>query len=208
MPIQADNHPAGESLTFERIWELFRETDRRMKETDERMKETAERMKETDKLIKENAKQMKETDRKIGNLSNRFGELAEHLVSPGIREKFNELGFNFTEQSMDKEIREPDNPNSYAEIDLLLENGDIVIAVEIKSKPRETDIDKHINRMEILRRSANRRKDTRKYQGAIAGAIMGQLVRDYIIQNGFYAIEQTGDTVKLTIPEGFTPREW
>ena len=29
---------------------------------------------------------MEETDRKIGELGNRFGELAEHLVAPGIAE--------------------------------------------------------------------------------------------------------------------------
>ena len=29
-----------------------------------------------------------------------------------------------------------------------------------------------------------------------------------ILKNGFYLIEQTGDTVKITMPEGFTPRDW
>ena len=123
-------------------------------------------------------------------------------------EKFNEQGFNFTERTRDKEIREPDNPNTITEIDILLENGDFVIAVEIKSKPNEADVEKHIKRMEVLRRVADRKGDTRKYQGAIAGAIMNQSIRDYIIQNGFYMIEQSGDTVKLTIPKDFTPREW
>jgi hypothetical protein len=28
-------------------------------------------------------------------LSNRFGELAEHLVAPGIKSRFNELGYRF-----------------------------------------------------------------------------------------------------------------
>jgi len=149
-----------------------------------------------------------ETDRKIGELGNRFGELAEHLVAPGIKEKFNEQGFYFTKSSRDVEIKEKDNPNSFAEVDLLLENGDIVIAVEIKSKPKEADIDKHITRMDILRNAADRRGDKRIYRGAIAGAIMNQSLRDYIIRNGFYLIEQSGDTVKLTIPKGFIPREW
>ena len=151
---------------------------------------------------------MKETDRKISNLGNRFGELAEHLVAPGIMDKFNELGYCFTEQSLNKEIREPGKPNTLAEIDVLLENGDIVLAIEVKSKPTHDDVVEHIKRMEVLRQTANRRNDTRKYQGAIAAAIMSPALREYVIQNGFYAIEQSGDTVKLTIPEGFSPREW
>jgi hypothetical protein len=62
--------------------------------------------------------------------------------------------------------------------------------------------------MEVLRREADRKNDKRKYYGAVAGAIMVENMRDVILQNGFYLIEQTGDTVKITIPEGFIPREW
>jgi hypothetical protein len=37
---------------------------------------------------------------------------------------------------------------------------------------------------------------------------MSEAVRDHAHKMGFYVIEQTGDTVKITIPENFTPREW
>jgi hypothetical protein len=72
----------------EEIWELLRETDRIIKET-------SLQQKETDRLIKETSLQMKETDRKIGELGNRFGELAEHLVAPGIVRRFNDMGYHF-----------------------------------------------------------------------------------------------------------------
>ena len=74
------------------IWAMFKETDLKFKETDLRFKET---------------------ERIIGKLGNRFGELAEHLVSPGIMDKFNELGFSFTEQSLDLRIKDPENPDAY-----------------------------------------------------------------------------------------------
>ena len=164
-------------------------------------------LQETDRLVKENAKQMKITDKKIGELSNRFGELAEHLVAPSIKDKFNALGFCFEEVSRDKEIDDAAG-NHVAEVDILLENGDTVIAVEVKAKPGEKDVKEHIQRMEILRRRADARQDRRKFQGAIAGAIMGKAVRSDILKNGMYVIEQTGDTVKISIPEGFKAREW
>jgi hypothetical protein len=175
-----------ETLTFEKVWAMFQETDRRMKETDRRMKET---------------------DRKIGELSNRFGELAEHLVAPSIKDKFNELRFTF-EQMYQSLVISDSQGRFLAEIDIMLENGDTVIAVEVKSKPLQKDIDDHIKRMEILRHRADARHDTRKFQGAIAGAIMKNEVRDYAHNAGFYVIEQTGDTVKINIPECFIPREW
>ena len=165
------------------------------------MEQLRKSQQETDRI-------MKEASRIVGRLGNRFGELAEHMVRSSIMEKFNALGFHFTESSEDKLILEPDNPYADTEIDILLENDDAVIAVEVKAKPVHKDVDVHAHRMEILRSRANTRHDTRKYQGAIAGAIMTKEVRNYSHQTGFYVIEQTGDTVKITIPEGFVPRVW
>jgi hypothetical protein len=176
-----------EGLTFEKVWAMFQETDRKFQETRE---------------------QMKETDRKIGELSNRFGELAEHLVAPSIKEKFNALGFHFNQTSQNVAIQDLQNKQVFAEIDILLENGDIAVAVEVKSKPLQKDVDRHLERMEVLRNAANRRNDKRKFRGAIAGAIMNAEVKQYALNAGFYVIEQTGDTVKINIPEGFKPREW
>ena len=75
--------PAAEALTFEKVWAMFQETREQMKETDRRFKETS---------------------RQIGQLGNRFGELAEHLVAPIIKEKFNELGFMFEQISQNHQI--------------------------------------------------------------------------------------------------------
>ena len=175
-----------ETLTFEKVWAMFQETDRKFQETD---------------------RKMKETDRKIGELGNRFGELAEHLVVPSIKEKFNALHFTFEQVSQDIEITDASG-RCLAEIDILLENGDTVIAVEVKSKLRQRDVDDHVKRMEVLRRRADVKHDTRKYQGAVAGAIMRKEVRNYAHKTGFYVIEQSGETVRINIPEGFKPREW
>ena len=194
-------------LTFEKVWAMMQETERRMQETDRRMQETDRRMQETDRMMQETDRQMKETDRKIGELGNRFGELAEHLVAPNIREKFNDLHYSFENTSQNHEIFDASG-RYLTEIDLMLENGDTVMIVEVKAKPLQKDVDEHIQRMEILRRRADMRQDKRKYQGAIAGAIMNEAVRRYAQKAGFYVIEQTGDTVKIIIPDGFIPREW
>jgi hypothetical protein len=176
--------PSGKGLTYQKVWAMIQETDRQMKE------------------------QMKKTERIVGKLGNRFGELVEHLVAPNIKEKFNELGFCFTKTGMDIEITDPENPDADAEVDVLLENGDIVVAVEVKSKPNTDDVNDHVQRMKILRRYADKKQDNRRYQGAIAGAVMSEAVRRCILEKGFYVIEQTGDTVQINIPQGFKAREW
>jgi hypothetical protein len=193
--------PEYQGLTFEKVWAMFQETREQMRETDRKFQET-------DRQFKETALRMKETDRRIGELSNRFGELAEHLVAPSIREKFNALHYTFDKISQDVDINDAQDRYSGAEIDILLENGDIAIAVEVKAKPNYKDVERHIERMEVLRRWAGRHDDKRKFRGAIAGAIMPKEVRNYVLKAGFYVIEQTGDTVKIDVPKGFTPREW
>jgi hypothetical protein len=171
---------ATESLTFEKVWVMFQKT----------------------------REQMKETDRKIGELGNRFGELAEHLVLPGIMKKFNALGMTFSRTSQHLDIHDDEDPYTGAEIDILLENGEIAIAVEVKSKTAFKDVDRHRERMAVLRRWADRHHDTRKLLGAVAGAITTKEVRAYALKAGFYVIVQSGDTVAIDVPPHFRPREW
>jgi Holliday junction resolvase-like predicted endonuclease len=99
---------------------------------------------------------MKEPGRRIGELSNRFGELAEHLVAPSIKEKFKTLGYMFDKTTTNIDIADEQDRLSGAEIDILLENTDIAIAVEVKAKPNYRDEDCHLERMDVLRRWADR----------------------------------------------------
>ena len=223
------DYPRG--ITFEQVWaalmehrELIKETDRQMKETDQRLKETeklvkenAQLIKETDAQIKETAAQIKRTDaqikrtdRQIGGLHNSFGELAEHLVAPGIVERFNEMGFHF-DTIADRGLKLCDgNRKIKAEIDILLENSTSIIAVEVKSSPKDSgndsDIEHHKKRLAILRE--HRQGDKRKILGAIAGAVFKKGVKEAILDAGFYVLEQSGDTMEIYIPEGFKPSEW
>ena len=92
------------------------------------------------------------------------------------------------------------------EIDILLKNSEIVMAVEVKSRPDLDDIPHHIKRLEILREYIDKDgQKRRKIQGAIAGAIFDIAVKKAVMEAGFYAIEQSGDTMKLDIPDGLCP---
>ncbi|MCL2480696.1 MAG: hypothetical protein FWF38_03185 [Spirochaetaceae bacterium] len=185
----------SEPLTFEKVWAALMENREQMKETDQKIQET-------DRIVKEVSKQ-------IGKLGNSFGELAEHLVAPGIVEKFNDLGFGFYGISPKGRLfADPITKKYLTEVDIILENSEIFMAIEVKSKLRMQDVTDHITRMELLRRIADAMNDKRKYQGAIATAIVTNETRDYAHKSGFYVIEQSGDTMKLEIPEGFVPRAW
>ena len=192
-------------LTFDDVWAALMEDRERQKEMEQMFKEQAREMREwqkvTDKIVRRNGKQM-------GELHNRFGELAEHLVAPGIAKRFNELGYHFDRiASRGQKIYDQEG-NIKAEIDLALENGGHIIAVEVKTKPALKDIDHHIKRLQILREARNKWRDNRKILGAIAGAIFPTELKEAVIEAGLYVLEQSGDTMKIYLPGGFVPREW
>jgi hypothetical protein len=164
-------------------------------------------LRETDRIVKETALQMKETDRKISRMGNRIGELIEHIITPNIVEKFNKKGFAFGRIGPNVCYKGEDN-RTITEVDILLENGDTALAVEVKSKLTVADVQEHVERMEKLRRYADDHGDGRKLMGAVAGAVIPDGVKPFAFKNGFFVIEQTGDTVAITVPDGFIPRAW
>jgi hypothetical protein len=194
--------------TDRRIEEIFAKRNQEMEKTNQRIEEIfVNRDRELEKTERLIQKLTEKTDKQLGELGNRFGELAEHLITPNITEKFRALGYTFTKAGPDVEFTDVQG-KTLTEVDVWLENGEFALAVEVKSYLRVQDVKDHINRMEILRKYADERRDTRKLLGAVAGAIVKTSVRNYALEQGFYVIEQSGDTVKIEAPQGFTPRIW
>jgi predicted AAA+ superfamily ATPase len=157
---------------------------------------------------------IEENNRQLGGLHRSFGELAEHLVAPGIAKRFEELGYRFRVIAHSKYgpydgYKVIEKGNVLTEIDIMLEDDDYIIAVEVKSRPVLKDIEHHIKRLEILREAKDEFGDNkRKIRGAMAGAVFPQEAKKAAIEAGFYVVVQSGDTMKIEIPESFVPREW
>jgi len=194
--------PSGKGLTFEKVWAMMQESDKRQ----------AERLKETERFLRENALQQKERadqlDKQLSKLGNRFGEMVEYMVKPNLIAKFHVLGFDFEKVYMDASIKDKTN-NIFTEVDITLENGDKIMLVEVKSKPNNEDILEHIKRIEKVRFHANLRGEKRKYLGAVAGMVFKESEKQFALKNGFFVIEPSGETFLITAPEGeYSPREW
>lgn len=178
---------------------------------EERKKQAAAAEEERNRVAAELDAKLKksqdELNEKMGDLYNRFGELAEHLVAPCIHERFNELGFHFDE-ILPGGTKIVEDGIIRAEIDLLLQNDDSIVAIEVKSRVKGKDIKGHIKRLKVLREHRRRKNDNRTIYGAVAGAIYGKNEKKLTIDSGLYVLQQSGDTMKLLIPDSFTPREW
>jgi hypothetical protein len=191
-------HEPEMGLTFEKVWQMFQETDRKWQETDKRFQETDRKWQETDKRFQE-------TDRKISKLGSRIGDLIEHLATANILEKFEEFGYQFSRISRNIKIKDTQK-QVLAELDILLENGEFAMVVEVKSLFTLGDVKDHIKRMTVLRQYANDHNDMRKYLAATAGALIDEKARIFALNNGMYVIEQSGDTVQIAKPE--TVKVW
>jgi hypothetical protein len=185
-------------LTFQDVWATMQKLSQ---ETDKKFQESAQQIEKAGRRIDELGKQM-------GSLHRSFGELAEHLVAPSIAEKFNALGYHFDSIAPGGKKILDEQGKPLAQIDLLLENSEYTVAVEVKSKPREDDISDHIERLEIMRQYMNKHHDSRIIRGAVAGAMFYEGVKKAAIKAGLYVIVQSGDTMQIETPKGFTPREW
>jgi hypothetical protein len=180
--------------SFETVWAILQEVGKKQEEL-------AKSQKKTDRQITRLEKQM-------GGLHNSFGEMAEHLVAPSIGKRFNELGYHFNAVAPGGYKIFDDTGKVVAQVDILLENSDYIMAVEVKAKVHAKDMEHHAKRLELLRQHWEKRGDKRVIRGAIAGAIFGSTEKKAAIEAGFYVLVQSGDTMKLELPDGFVPREW
>ncbi|MDR0337911.1 MAG: hypothetical protein LBI18_12555 [Planctomycetaceae bacterium] len=180
----------------------------KQQETEKKIAEVWTLVKQTDEQIKRTEAQLKRTDEQLGKLGNRFGEVEEYLVAPSIVEKFNEFNYHFNSAGRNIKIY-GENKQKIAEVDIMLENNDFILCVEVKVKPDESDIRKHIERLKIVQHYyKNRYLKEIKVIGAIAGTVFDDKLKNLVIENGLYVIVPTGNTFKIDVPEGFQPKSF
>ena len=163
------------------------------------------------KLFCETDRKIRENDKRVGGLGRSYGKLVEHLVGPGIVKRFGEYGYHFDGIKKRRHKLFNEDGDTETDIDLLLENDDMVIAVEVKSRPdkEELYLGRHLVRLEIMREHGREEGwEGKRILGAIAGAIFETHVRNATLKAGLFVIEQSGETMKMEVPEGFVPGEW
>jgi len=207
--VQTARHPKDANTpSFESVWASLQETDRIIKENAKQherdMKEIREIQKETERIAKGSAYE-------IGKLNKRMGEVVESIVAPSLREKFREFGFNFSESSQNKEVVDNNNKISF-EIDVFLENYSKAMLVEVKTKPTIGDVKEHVKRLEKMRKYADLHgksglKSRRTFLGAVAGVVIKDNVKEFVLKQGFFVIEPSGETFNIISPNK-KPKEW
>jgi len=186
-------------LTYEQMMALF-QADR-----EERLESARLFNEKLDRMIEASDQRQKELDKKISDLGNRIGDIIEHMVGGNIVGKFQALGIEIKSLSRDKLFGIKGTKES-GQIDVFLENGDLVVLIEVKTKLTNDDVQEHIEQLEDYRLLGN---DKRRILGAVAAAVAPSNVIQFAHKKGMYVIVQSGDAVEIVpTPEGFQAKEW
>jgi predicted AAA+ superfamily ATPase len=185
----------SKNLDFEKVWAMFAETDRKFAESAEQLT----RLEKTVERVSNN----------VGGLNGSIGELVETLIAPHLAEKFDAWNYNL--KRIFHRVYIYDDTNSQrGEIDILLSNTTVCMAVEVKRWLEKTEqVDDHIKRMQLIRKYPPAEAKGKGLLGAIAGAVVTPQAREKKEKNGFFVLELTGDDVQLLQDiKDFQPALW
>ena len=203
------------------IWKLFKETDAKFKETqaelDRRFTETSLQFKETqaelDRRFTETdarlAQQSAETNRKINRLEGimgmQWGRLIEALVKPSCLHLFQERGIDV--HHVYERVKAPVGGETM-EIDILLENGQEVVVIEIKSVLRVRDVQDFLRDLESFFHFFPQYKGYKVY-GAITGLEMLEEASRYAYKQGLFVLAVEGEgLVQMKNDTKFRPKDF
>jgi gamma-glutamylcysteine synthetase len=184
--------------------ESHRKMEASMEENHRKTKESFDR---AAKVVEELGKKVDRVCGNVGGLNRSLGELIETLIAARLWEKFPEhnLVRAYRRMPVYDEMH-----RARTEIDILLSDTNLVMAVEVKRElDDKRDVDDHLRRMEFIRAYPPAEVGNKQLLGAVAGGIVTPTIASYAYDAGFYVLELTGETVSLIPPpSGFKPGRW
>ncbi|GMO39574.1 MAG: hypothetical protein Ta2B_19340 [Termitinemataceae bacterium] len=214
-------------LTFEQVWAALMETRQVVMETQQSVRETQlsiikmgedrkisqdridEQMKKTDEQMKRTDEQIKRMSRNLGGLGDSLGQLIETLIAAKLWKKFDAYPYNL-KRAYQRVPLFDENNTILTDIDILLSNGEYVMAVEVKQRfHRIDDVERHLKRVDMIKKYPPAECKGKKLLGAIAGGTVDSDAKNCAHNAGFFVLELKGESVHLVeAPKDFSPRQW
>ncbi len=161
---------------------------------------------ERDKALKQFADQRDKALRKLaGEWSSQWGQLIEALVEPGLVKQFRARGIDITQSN--QRMEGIDKEGKQLEIDVLLVNGDTVVAIEVKTKCKVDDIDYHEKKLAKFKEAFTQYTD-KKVLGGIAAVTFDSDCHRYAFKRGFYALKPVEGIASILNGPEFKPKEF
>jgi len=170
----------NEPATFEKVWQMFQETDKKFQETDKKLNKLE------------------------GFFSSQWGKFVESLIEGDLvnllqkRElELEETYIRLKRMYQDEEI----------EIDIVAANGKDVVAVEVKTNLKVDDVSIFLDKLNKFKKVFKKYKDNHVY-GAIAYLKVDEEADKYAYRQGLFVIKATGNSAIITNDKNFKPKEF
>lgn len=174
--------------------EQMKETDRKMQETDRRIKEMQEMHQETGRYLKETyektEQQIKEINKNYGSFTNEFGKMIEDLCKPAALEIFKKDGIGI--DHIYEGPRHGRKEEEEIEVDVLLCNKTVAVAVEVKTTCFKKDVDYFLKQMRRFKEIFHEFEGKTIYL-AIAAMRFANGSDKYALRNGLYVLSPLSD---------------
>ena len=215
--LAAENRKTSDEVrkTSEAVRELRTEvskTSAEVSKTSAAVRELQAEVMITSAEVRETSEAVRQLNDTLGGMGGHLGEVIEFIVIPKIRPAINALGGHSFKEITARKIVETvinNRKRKLTEVDVLLYSDTETMAVEIKTCLQTSDVDKHLERLQILRNhEADAEIKGKTLFGAVVGAIVHDPIRAYALKKGLYVIEIREEEGKLDIEKPDTCRTW
>ena len=184
----------NDNATFEKVWLMFQETDKKFQETDKQLKEMIRERRELDKKT-----------RKLERLfTSQWGALVESLVEGKLIELFNNRGVPVIQITRRYEAM---YKNKQYEFDIIAINGTDAVIVEVKTSLNVKYVKEFIEKMKIIKEILPIYRPF-NIKGAMAYLRQNEQSEIYAQSKGLFTIKATGDSAIITNQKDFKPKDW
>ncbi|MCF8303189.1 MAG: hypothetical protein K9I94_07945 [Bacteroidales bacterium] len=192
-PLEEYNQP----LTFEKVWQMFRETDKMFKETDKKMQETDKQLKETDRKLDRLAKL-------YGGVSENSRDVAEEFFRRGLEKRTSIFGIEYDKVSQLART----SRKLQGEYDIVLHNSEVIVVIEVKYKVHPDDVEDFIDRKLPNFKPLFKEYSDKEIIGGIAGMSIPKTSYDLAAKHGLLVLTQSGENITVINPKDFQPKKY
>jgi hypothetical protein len=206
-------------LTFEKVWAMFQETDKKFQDTDKKFQDTDKKFQDTERVILKTSKSIqelkssfesskRESDKNHKRLEDLFtsqwGRLIESLVEGDLVGLLNRYGIPVNTVS---ERTKGSYQGKNFEFDLVARNGEEVVIVEVKTTLRPADVKHFTNKLAQAKTWMPGIRHNTLY-GAMAYLKQDANAADMAMNKGLLVIRATGDSASIINEPGFVAKTY
>lgn len=179
-PSSSDKNSTDGPLSFEKVWLMFQETDKKFKETDKKINQL-ERL-----------------------FTSQWGKLVESLVEGDIITILNQRGIKVTDTLKRRSGR---RDGIDYEFDIIAINGSEIVIIEVKTTLRPEDIRNFLKKLKQAKNWMPEYSDKKVY-GAVAFISEDSGTAAMAEKKGLFVIRATGDSASIVNTDDFVPKIW